>query len=83
MKLSQTILIDVPSHLTPSPDECPPGLQEETLRTDGVLTLFLMSDLDETSYKQDKTSSQTISLIDGSNCYITKQAQCFKEELCF
>ena len=32
-----------------------------------------MSDLNETSYKQDKTSSQTISLIDESNCYITKQ----------
>ena len=32
-----------------------------------------MSDLNETSYKQDKTSSQTISLIDESNCYISKQ----------
>ena len=27
---------------------CPPGLQEETWRTGGVLSLFLMSDLDET-----------------------------------
>ena len=101
---------------------CPPRLQEETWRTGGVLTWFLMSDLDETftdtsdecslqsdtisrsiwnihvllesrkrhggqekfwhgcwyysdldktSYKEDKTSSQTISPIVESNCYIT------------
>ena len=47
MKLSQTLLMDVPSHLTPSPDPCHPGLQEETWRTGGVLTWFLMSDLDQ------------------------------------
>ena len=48
MKLSQTLWMDVPSHLTPSPDPCPPGLQEDTRRTGGVLTWFLMSDLDKT-----------------------------------
>ena len=65
--------MDGPSHLTPSPDPCPPGLQEETWRTGGVMTWFLMSDLDETSCKQDKTSSQTNSPIVESNCHITKQ----------
>ena len=43
MKLSQKFLMDVSSFLTPSPK-----LQEETWRTGGVLTWFLMSDLDET-----------------------------------
>ena len=48
IKLSLTLWMDVPSHLTPSPDPCPLGLQEETWRTNGVLTWFLMPDLDET-----------------------------------
>ena len=37
-----------------------------------MLTWFLMLDLAETSYKQDKTS-QTISLIVESNWYMTKR----------
>ena len=55
--------------------ECPspPSLLEETRKAGKVLKWFLMSDLVETSYKLDKTSSQTISLIDETNCYITKQ----------
>ena len=48
MPLSQTLQIDVPSHLTSSPGPCPPRLQEKNWRTDGVLTWFLMSGLDET-----------------------------------
>ena len=52
---------------------CPPRVKEKTWGTEKILTWFLMSDLDETSYNEDKTSSQTISLIDESNCYITKQ----------
>ena len=58
---------------------CPPRLREKTWRTGGVLTWFLMSDLEETltdtldgcslpSETIPKTSSQTISLIVVSNC---------------
>ena len=52
---------------------CPLRIQEETWRTGKVLTWMLLSDLDKTSYKQDKTSSQIISPIVKSNFYITKQ----------
>ena len=38
-----------------------------------VLTWLLISDLDKTSCKQDKTFSQSISPIVESNCHITKQ----------
>ena len=37
------------------------------------MTWLRMSDLDETSYKQDKTSYQTVSLKVESNYYKTKQ----------
>ena len=77
MKLSQTLLMDVPSHLhhiqVHNEHSCPPRIQEEAWRTGKVLTWLLILDLDKTSYKQDKTFSQTISPIVESNCYITKQ----------
>ena len=37
------------------------------------MTWLPMSDLDEASYEQDNTSSQTVSLKVESNCYKTKQ----------
>ena len=40
--------MDVVSSLTSSPGPCPLRHQEETWMTSGVLTWFLMSDLDET-----------------------------------
>jgi len=52
MKLSQRLLMDISSHLTPYPS--PSGmsmtsrLHEENWRTGGVLTWFLMSDHYET-----------------------------------
>ena len=60
-------------HLAARRQWSPPRLLEETWKTGKVLKWFLMSDLSKTSYKQDKTSSQTISLIVESNCYKTKQ----------
>ena len=52
MTLSQKILVDAPSNVTPSQGlsgwPCPPRLQEETWSVGGVLTWFLMTDLDET-----------------------------------
>ena len=43
MKLSQKLMNDDPYHMTH-----PPRLQGETWRTGGVLTGFVMFDLDET-----------------------------------
>ena len=129
MKLSQRLLMDVPSHLTPSwglsgmsmssqtpggdledmwsldmiPDvrccwnfhwhfwwmnppiwhhmqvhmenSCPPRIQEEIWRTGKVLSWLLISDLDKTSYKLDKTSSQTIGPLVEPNYYITNTVE--------
>ena len=52
MTLSQKILVDAPSNVTPSQGlsgwPCPPRLQEETWRIGGVLTGVLMYELNET-----------------------------------
>ena len=65
MPLSQTLQIDVPSHLTSSPGPCPPRLQTpETWWTGGVLTWLLMSDYDKTlsdTYDECSLPSDTIS----------------------
>ena len=58
--------MDVPSHLTPTPDPCPLGLQEETWRTGGVLTWFLMPDLDETFTDTSDECSLPSDTISGS-----------------
>ena len=56
IKLSQMLLMDVPSHLMLSPGHQEFRIYEDIWKTWKVLTWFLMSDLD-------KTSSQTISLL--------------------
>ena len=66
--------MDVPSHLTPFQEyQCCLESRKRHWRKGKVLTWLLISDLDKTFCKQDRTSSQTISLIIESSCYITKQ----------
>ena len=65
--------MEVPSHLTPGPS----GMSMSSLTPgrdlEDIKCFDMVADLDKTFYKQDKTSSQTISPIVESNSYITTQ----------